>query len=188
MEIFTKTEVKLRKKEIIQKIQDGSIFIHPTDTIYGIGCNAENEKSVKRIREIKERKDNPFSVWVPNSEWIRKNCLLNTESNEWLQKLPGPYTLVLTLKNKNAVAESVNLNKKSLGVRYPDHWFSKILEEAGIPIVTTSVNKATRPFMTDLRNLDKDIETRVEFIIFEGEKESRPSRIVNLVEGGVKER
>ena len=52
MEILTKTELRLRYNEILQKIAAGAIFIYPTDTIYGIGCNALNEKSVTKIRKI----------------------------------------------------------------------------------------------------------------------------------------
>lgn len=175
-------EVKLRKEEIIEKIRAGAIFIHPTDTIYGIGCNAEDEKAVKKIREIKERQDNPFSVWVPSKEWVKENCIGD------VKKLCGSCTLIVELKNKKCVAKNVNLGSKTLGIRSPDHWFGKIIEEAGVPVVTTSANKAGRPFMTDLRNLDKEIENQVDFIIFEGEKHGRPSKIVDLSSGEVKER
>ena len=54
-QVITKEEYQLKKHEILSKIDDGAIFIHPTDTIYGIGCDASNDSSVKRIREIKQR-------------------------------------------------------------------------------------------------------------------------------------
>jgi len=187
MEVLTKTEVFMRKNEIIAKIKEGAIFVYPTDTIYGIGCNALLEKSVSRIREIKERVTNPFSVWAPTIKWIKDICN-EPHCKELASKLPGPYTFIIRLKKKGVVAKSVNLDGETLGVRYPNHWFGKIIEEAGVPIVTTSVNKAGNPFMTDLKNMDKDVEQNVDFIIFEGEKEARPSKIINLAEGMVKER
>ena len=66
MEILTQTELQLRGAEIANRIKKGAVFIHPTDTIYGLSCDASNKDAVKRIREIKNRPDSPFSVWVPS--------------------------------------------------------------------------------------------------------------------------
>ncbi|MBI2151746.1 threonylcarbamoyl-AMP synthase [Candidatus Woesearchaeota archaeon] len=188
MEILTQTEVSLRKKEIIRKIKAGALFIHPTDTIYGIGCNALDQKAVEKIRLLKNRAENPFSIWAPSLKWIEENCIVDKIAKEWLKKLPGPYTLILHLKNKKAISSVVNVGQETLGVRYPNHWFSQIVAELGLPIVTTSANKSGQTFMTSLSNLDKEIENAVDFVIFEGEKESRPSQIVNLATGEVKRR
>ncbi|PIN87370.1 threonylcarbamoyl-AMP synthase [Candidatus Woesearchaeota archaeon CG10_big_fil_rev_8_21_14_0_10_32_24] len=184
MEILTEIELRIRFEEIVEKIEQGAIFIHPTDTIYGLGCNALDEKAVEKIREIKERPDTPLSVWVPSKEWIQKNCM----NHKWVDKLPGPYTLIMPIKNKKCVAASVTKEKKTLGVRLPDHWFSKVVAKLGFPIVTTSANKTGEPFMTKLENLDSDIEKEVSFMIYEGEKEARPSKIVNVLKEEIEER
>ena len=120
-------------------------------------------------------------------KWIKKNCLINKEVERWLDKLPGPYTLILKLKNKKTVAENVSFSD-SLGVRIPEHWFSNVVEALRFPIITTSVNKAGQQFMTCLENLDQEMKGKINFIVYEGEKKARPSKIVNLVEGKVKER
>ena len=187
MEVMTKTEVELRVNEIVDKIRTGIIFIHPTDTIYGLGCHALDKDAIEKIRQLKERLTEPFSVWVPSLDWVKKNC--NTKNaKEWLNKLPGPYTIILPLKDKNAVAENVAPGLKAIGVRYPDHWFSEIVKELGSPIITTSANKVGKPFMTSLEDLDPEIKSGVEFMINEGEKKARPSKIINLVKGSVEER
>ncbi|HLC88929.1 MAG TPA: L-threonylcarbamoyladenylate synthase [Candidatus Nanoarchaeia archaeon] len=187
MEILTKDELILRYSEIIRKIKDGAVFIHPTDTIYGIGCNALNENSVRKIRELKRRADNPFSVWAPSLKWIKDNCAVDKKDQEWLNKLPGPYTLVLKLKNRKAVAKNVS-GADTLGVRMPDHWFAKVVQDIEVPIVTTSVNKAGDTFMTDRNNLDPEIQKGVSFFFYEGEKKGRPSKIINLVKKEVIQR
>ena len=187
METLTKTELEIKFEEISQRIKEGTIFIHPTDTIYGISCNAANENAVKKIRDLKKRPETPFSVWAPSIKWIKKNCIINKEAEEWLNKLPGPYTLVLKLKNKNAIANNVSFSD-SLGVRIPEHWFSRVVEILGFPIITTSVNKAGEQFMTGLDNLDQEMQGKIDFIVYEGEKKVRPSKIINLVEKKVKER
>lgn len=187
MDILTKTELRLRFDEMVDRIRQGAVFIHPTDTIYGLGCNALKENSVKKIRDLKERPDSPFSVWVPSIKWIKDNCKVDKKAEEWLKELPGPYTLVIKLKDKKVIAKNVSGND-TIGVRVPDHWFSKIVEEANVPVITTSVNKAGKMFMTDKDNLNPEIEKGVSFMIYEGKKTGRPSKIINLVEGKIKGR
>lgn len=188
MEILTKTELRLRLDEFLEKISDGAVFIYPTDTIYGIGCNALNKKSVEKIRKLKIRESSPFSVWVPSPEWIEKNCVLDQKSREAVGQFPGPVTLILKIKDKKSLADNVIPGIKNLGVRIPDHWFSKVVEKLSLPIITTSANKTGRPFMTSIENLDPEIKEKVEFMIYEGPKEGKPSKIINLMEGGVEER
>lgn len=181
--IVTKEEFRLQKDTFCEDIEEGAVFIHPTDTIYGLGANATSQSAVKDIREIKQREKQPFSVIAPSKEWIKSNCVVNREAEKWLDKLPGPYTLILRLRNRNCVAENVAPGLNSLGVRIPNHWFSGVVRELGIPIVTTSTNVKGRSFMTSLEDLDQEIAKKVDFIIYEGEKQGKPSEIIDLTEG-----
>lgn len=182
MRALTFEEYNLEKDNIIQSVLDGAVFIHPTDTIYGIGCNAQNSNSVKKIRELKSRVKNPFSVIAPSIEWIRENCVVSEEGEEWLEKLPGPYTLIFKLKNEKCIAKDVNAGLNTLGVRIPKHWIAKAVAEAEVPVVTTSVNKSGQDYMTSLDDLDESIKNSIDFVLYEGEKEGRPSKIVDLTE------
>jgi L-threonylcarbamoyladenylate synthase len=118
---------------------------------------------------------------------VKENCVINSKAQEWLDKLPGAYTILIP-QQKQVIAKNVAPNKKVIGIRYPHHWFSEVVRICGFPIVTTSANKAGEPFMTRLENLDHDIENKVEFMIYEGEKKARPSKIVNVEKEEVKER
>ncbi len=185
MQLITKEEAKLKKMDILSMIARGHVFIHPTDTIYGLGCNAKLSSAVKRIRELKQRPDTPFSIMVPSVEWIRENCVITKEAEKWLKKLPGPITLILKTKKK-CVAPEVAPKTDTIGVRIPNHWFAKLVAELGIPIVTTSVNKTDQAFMTSTEDLESDIKMGVDFAIYEGEKPGRPSTIIHLESEEVK--
>ncbi|MBI2573003.1 L-threonylcarbamoyladenylate synthase [Candidatus Woesearchaeota archaeon] len=187
MEIVTQTEFQMRAEEFCEKIKAGVVFIYPTDTVYGIGCNALNTKSVEFIRKLKNRPTQPFSIWVPSKQWIEQNCSLNSKSKSALEKIPGPYTILLPLKNKKVISPNVNDNLAKVGIRLPQHWLHAYIEKMNIPIVTTSVNKHSNPFMTSLENLDPDFE-RVEFCLYEGPKEGRPSVILDPENDEKKER
>ena len=181
MKIYTKDEFYSNKSKILKDIINGAVFIYPTDTIYGIGCDARNPKSVNRIYKLKETREKPFSVIAPSKEWITKNCDVNGHfSKSWIKKLPGPYTLILILRNNKCISENANLGKTTIGVRIPNHWISEIVKELGFPLVTTSANKTGKEFMTNLENLDPCIKENVDFIIYEDEKQNRPSSIIDL--------
>jgi tRNA threonylcarbamoyl adenosine modification protein (Sua5/YciO/YrdC/YwlC family) len=178
--IITKEKFDLNDENILRLLKEG-IFIYPTDTIYGIGCNALNDALVERVRKIKQRPDTPFSVIVPSKKWIFDNCDVKENAKEWIDKLPGHYTLILKLKKKDAIAANVS-KKESIGARIPFHWFSKVVEKLGFPIVTTSVNLHGEKFMTSIDDLDDKLKSEVDLIVYEGEKKGNPSVIVDLTE------
>ena len=179
MELIDKDEIQSRKLELFQKLKSGAVFIYGTDTIYGIGSDATNTKAVQRIRKIKQRPDSPFSVIATSVKWILENCEISGNEKE-LEKLPGPYTLILKLKNKNCISKQVNPTNETLGVRIPEHWISEFVSEFGKPIVTTSVNKTNEPFITSTEDLQKEIEEKVDFMIDEGKINGNPSTIIDL--------
>ena len=182
MQALTKDEFNYRKTEILKKINEGKLFIYPTDTIYGIGCNALNKDAVKKIREVKGRPNHPFSIIAPSKEWIHENCVVSREAKEWIEKLPGAYTLVLKLKNKGAVSEEVAPGLDSVGIRMPDHWFTKAVGEINAPVISTSANLVGEDYMTSIDDLHTDIKSKMDFMIYEGDKKGRPSTIVDLTE------
>lgn len=187
MRILNKDEVSIKAGQIKEEIlREGAVFIHPTDTIYGLSCDATNDQAVGKIRDIKERFKRPFSVIAPSKEWIKENCIITQEGEEWLEKLPGPYTLIMKLKNKDAVSEKTNNSMETLGIRIPDHWISHVASAVGKPLITTSANKVDQNFMTSLEDLDPSIKSKVDFIIYEGEKKGRPSKLVHLEGDDVK--
>ena len=182
MRIIPKERFEEEKEEIKDLIKEGNIFIYPTDTIYGIGCDARNSKAIEKIREIKKRDSKPFSI-IATREWIIKNCEISIEGMKWLEKLPGAYTLILKLKNEKKqtlFSKEVNNGKNTIGVRIPSHWISEFVKELGFPIITTSANVSGEKNMTSLDDVDENIAGNVDFILFEGEKRGKPSKIVDL--------
>lgn len=180
MQIITRQKFLQNKKIYLEKIKGGAVFVYPTDTIYGIGCDATNALAVKKIRELKQSFDQPFSVIAPSKAWLKKNLEYNKNFKDWLDKLPGPYTLIIKLKNTVCVSSEVALNKKALGVRIPASWFSDIVDELNIPIITTSVNKHGEKPITRTVNISETIKNRIDFVIEDGVLNGAPSTIVDI--------
>ena len=138
-------------------ILDGKIFIYPTDTIYGVGCDATNKQSVEKIKQIKQRdRDKPLSIIAPSKEWIKENCIVDVDLDKYL---PGPYTIILKKKDKEFLSNVSETD--SLGIRIPDHKFTKEIQKSKIPFITTSVNLSGQPFITKISDISKEILDQV---------------------------
>lgn len=174
--ILSRAEFLQKKNRYLKMIRDGAVFIYPTDTVYGIGCDATNNKAVGRIRQLKNRNVMPLSVIAPTKHWIEQNCATNAE---WLAKLPGPYTLIMQLTEQNCVAAAVTMGRDTLGVRIPSHWIADIAEELDRPIVTTSANVTGGNVMQRIEDLPRDL-LHVDFIIYEGEHRGVQSELIDL--------
>jgi len=184
MKVIDKEEFMLRKTYFLDFLNSGVLFLHPTDTIYGLGCNAEDSEAVKNLRELKKRSNQPFTIIAPSKDWIRNHCEVSEEAEKWLSLLPGPYTLILKMKKNDVIATEVTNGLDTVGVRIPDHWMKDVVEELGYPIVSTSANIMGGDFMTSLDNLHHDISSGLGLSIYEGEKKGRPSKIVDLTSDG----
>jgi len=161
--------------DFVEDIKHGAVFIYPTDTIYGIGCDATNEGAVKKIKELKYRDaEKPMSVIAPSVEWIKEHCVVDDEMLE--KYLLGPYTLFLKKKDVNFMKD-VSANDV-LGIRIPDCEFTKLVEKAGVPFITTSVNFAGEPFAVKISDIDSKILDAAEIVIGVGELDGRPSTLV----------
>lgn len=154
-----------------------SILIYPTDTVYGIGCNAENNLLVERIFAIKGRaREKPMSVIAPGKNWILEHCIVSRETID--KYLPGKYTLVLKKKDKNFL-KNVTVGQPTLGVRIPAHRFAKLVEEARIPFVTTSANRSGERAPRMLGEIPAEIRGMADIVIDDGTLDGKPSTIVD---------
>jgi len=161
-------------KNLKQEIRKGKIFIYPTDTIYGLGCNAENIKSVEKIKQMKQRdKGKPLSIIAPSKEWINKHLIVDCDLDKYL---PGPYTIILKKKNKDFLSHVSNTD--SIGIRIPDNEFTRKIQESSLPFITTSVNLSGEPFITKISDINPDILESVNYIIDYGELNGKPSTII----------
>ncbi len=159
------------KKQILQ----GEVFIYPTDTVYGLGCNALDKKAVARIKEIKKRDvDKPLSIIAPSLDWIEENCKVG---NLDLKKyFPGPYTVIMK-KKKEGFLKNVS-SGDSLGVRIPDSDFCNVVRLTGYPFISTSVNLSGEKPAKKISEISKDIKDQVDVVIDRGKLSGKPSTLI----------
>lgn len=160
--------------DIVDQIIKGKIFIYPTDTIYGLGCNALNKRSVNKIKKLKQRdKNKPLSIIAPSKKWIKENCITNINLDKYL---PGPYTLILKKKNPDFLS---HISKsETIGIRIPKSEFTKHIKKANTPFITTSVNLSGEPPITSISEIPNKIKKNVDHIVDIGILSGNPSTLI----------
>lgn len=166
----------------LEEMNNGKIFVFPTDTIYGIGCIATNDEAINNIKEIKKRDEKPLSIIAPSKNWILDNFEINETAKEWIEKLPGKYTFVLKNKNKNIISEEVNSkNPEKIGIRIPNHWFAlEVVSKLNKPFIATSVNISGENNLEDVSEIRSKFADQIDYIIDEGIIDGKSSTVIDL--------
>ena len=166
-------------------IKQGKIVIFPTETVYGIGTNGLDENAVKKLYEVKQRPLNkPISLLVNNMEMVN---MIAKDINEIEYKImknffPGPLTIIL--KKKDIVPDIVTAGQDTVGVRMPRGEIArKLVELSGVPIAAPSANISGKPSGTNLQEIMKYFEGKVDYYIDGGNSElGLASTIVQVID------
>jgi L-threonylcarbamoyladenylate synthase len=165
------------------------VILYPTDTVWGIGCDATNAEAVQRIYSLKKSDDKKSMLVLCGNpdmvvRYVNKAPGIAFEVMEMATK---PLTLILP--GAVGVAENLIPEEGTLGVRVPDHDFcQKLLYKFGRPIVSTSANISGEPApMKGLKEVSREIIDGVDFVVnprFQGRPTCQPSSIIAFGEGG----
>ena len=173
-------------EQAAELIKQGKIVVFPTETVYGIGTNGLDENAVRRLYEVKQRPLNkPISLLVSNMEMVNLIAKDITEVEYKIMEkfFPGPLTIIL--KKKDIVPDIVTAGQDTVGVRMPSGEIArKLVEIAGVPIAAPSANITGQPSGTNVQEIKKSFERKVDFFIDGGESElGVSSTIVKVVDG-----
>jgi L-threonylcarbamoyladenylate synthase len=176
------------KKCVADAIKNGKIFVYPTDTVYGIGCNVENIENVKKIYEAKKRPINkPFSIIVPSKEWIFEHTKVSDVNKKFIDNLlPGPYTIILKAKELPDIPKIIVSDKNTIGVRIPKNEFTDFIRQQEVIFITTSVNLSEEEPVTKIDEIPESIKKIVDYAIDSGVLDNQPSRIFDLTTDDIK--
>ena len=172
----------------VEVLRAGGLILYPTDTVWGIGCDATNEEAVQRIYALKRSEDKHAML-----------CLCRDADMivRYVNRAPGIAFEVMELSDKPltailpgavGVAPSLIPEAQTLGVRVPQHDFCQaLLRKFGKPIVSTSANISGEPAAKRLKDVDEEIIKSVDYVVhprLEGKPTLKPSSIIAFGEGG----
>ena len=171
-------------KQVVDVLKDGGIIIYPTDTIYGIGCDLMNRKAVERLCHVMDVKPQKLDLsficrdLAHVNEFVRR---MDTPIFKLLKKaLPGPYTFIL--ESSSRVPKITQTNKKTVGIRIPDHAIPQaIVAELGNPLITASIkdDDKIKAYTTDPEEIYDDFRYKVDLVIDGGPGNNVPSTVID---------
>lgn len=153
-------------KEALRVLQEGGVILYPTDTVWGIGCDATNEQAVKRIYQIKQREDSKSML-----------CLLDNAGRleQWVEQVPSMAWDLIELATKpltiiypkaKGVAANLVAEDGSLGIRITNELFSKALvERLRRPLVSTSANVSGNKTPQNFSDISPEIRQAVDYVV-----------------------
>jgi len=174
-------------EEAIGSIKKGEVVVCPTDTIYGLIADAQNEKAVKKIFKIKKRKKKKaLPIFIKDVKMAEKLALINKEQKFFLKKAwPGGITVVLKRKKSYYLPEVLFGGTETIGLRIPRYKLINILiKEVNRPLVGTSANISGKPGLNKIGkvlNQFKGRKFQPNLMIDAGNlKKNKPSTIIDL--------
>jgi tRNA threonylcarbamoyl adenosine modification protein (Sua5/YciO/YrdC/YwlC family) len=186
IKLYPKNPDPRRIEHIVKVLRSGGVIIYPTDTIYGMGCDIHNARAVERVARIKGIKPtkNDFSFICYDLSHIADYARVGNQAFKLMKKLlPGPYTFLLEASGN--VPKLLNTNKKTVGIRVPDHDIPRqIVQELGNPIITTSIRDEDEviEYSTDPELIFEKFQHQVDIVIDGGYGGNVPSTIVDATE------
>lgn len=175
-------------KKACDILKAGGVILYPTDTVWGIGCDATNEEAVKRVYEIKQRSDSKSMLVLIENPAKLQQYVSDVPDIAWdmIELTEKPLTIIYDgAKN---LAPNLIADDGSIGIRVTDELFSKELcKQFRKPIVSTSANISGRPSPVKFSQIDNEIKQLVDYVVTFRQKENtnaQPSGIVKLNKNG----
>lgn len=176
-------------KKAISVLQEGGVILYPTDTIWGLGCDATNEEAVKRIFEIKKRIDTKSMLVLLDAPGKLEGYVSEVPEIAWELISITDKPLTIIYPNAKNLAKNLVSEDNSIGIRITSEQFSKNLcERFKKPIVSTSANISGEASPSNFDEITKEILSSVDFVVKfrqDDYSSSEPSSIIKIEKGNV---
>ena len=170
------------RSQVIEVWLLGGLVVYPTDTVYGLGADVENEDAVRRVYKIKRRSlGNPLTIAVSNIEMAEKYAMIDEIGRQLMERfLPGKVTLIFP----KTVRVPDIVNPRAIGIRIPNlPMILDLIESFGRAITSTSANKSGSPPKRDPRDAIRELRD-IDLVLDYGVlPQSKPSTIIDLTSG-----
>ena len=182
-------KIREELKKACEVLQRGGVILYPTDTVWGIGCDATNEEAVKRVYEIKRRADSKAMLVLVDSDVKVDFYVKDVPEVAWdlIQYATKPLTVIYD--DARNLAPNLIGEDGSVGIRVTSEEFSKQLcFRFRKAIVSTSANISGQPAPASFSEIQDEIKQAVDYIVEYRQDEpagAKPSSILKLGRGGL---
>ena len=186
-------------EEAVRVLRMGGVIVYPTDTVWGIGCDATNEEAVRKVYALKRREDSKsmlvlldapgklqgYVEEVPEMAWELLECTMEDKTlNSQPSTLNSQRPLTIIYPGAKNLAKNLLAADGSVGIRITQEPFSKALcERLRRPIVSTSANISGEPAAKTFRQISEEVLQQADYVCLfrrDDEQEKQPSSIIKL--------
>jgi len=175
-------------KKAVEVLKTGGIILYPTDTIWGIGCDATNEKAVQRVYEIKKREDSKSMLVLMENPALLDRYVDDVPDVAWDLVEIATTPLTVIYPNAKNLAKNLIASDGSIGIRFTKEQFTgQLLQRFRKPIVSTSANISGEKSPAFFNEISEEIKKQVDYIVEFRQNDStptQPSSIIKLGAGG----
>jgi L-threonylcarbamoyladenylate synthase len=175
-------------KKSLTVLKNGGVILYPTDTIWGVGCDATNQRAVDKVYKLKRRIEGKSLLILVDDIGMIKSYV--KEVNPLIIELVKNYDRPLTVIYPNAknVAKGVAAADKSIGIRVVrDEFCSALIQQFGKAIVSTSANLSGEPAPIHFNQISEELKNGVDYVVnlyHSRVRNIKPSRIIRVKEHG----
>lgn len=184
-------ELEKELNNSIEIIKNQGVIVYPTDTIWGLGCDATDEAAVKKVFEIKGRQEDKSVIVLVSDDRMLLRYVKEVPEMAWeLMKYSERPMTIIYPEGKN-LANGVIAQDGTIAIRVvKDEFCQKLIQKLGKPLVSTSANKSGEPSPKSFRHISPTILDAVDYVVNLRQNETgsaSPSSIVQLgMKGEVK--
>ncbi len=147
-------------------LETGDSILYPTDTVWGIGCDATNENAVKKVYQIKNREESKSLIILVDSLEMLQSIIpiIPRVALDLIEKTTKPTSIIY--KNPIGLAKNVIANDNTVAIRIvQDEFCQALIKKFGKPIVSTSANISNKPTPTSFSEISSAIRQQVDYIV-----------------------
>lgn len=173
-------------RQAVEVLRRGGVIFYPTDTVWGIGCDATNEEAVKKVYEIKQRNDSKALICLVDSDARLQRYVRQVPEVAWelLEAVVRPTTVILD--GATGLAPNLIAEDGSIGMRITSEAFSKQLcYRFQKPIVSTSVNISGQPAAQNYRDIAPELLEKADYVCFSRRQEHKPHEPSSIIKLGI---
>jgi len=172
----------------LKVLQEGGIILYPTDTIWGIGCDATNTDAVKKIYQLKQREESKSMIVLIDSEVKLPSYITEVPDIAYDLIEYAEHPLTLVMPGARNISAALIAEDGSVGIRVSSHPFcQQLIQRLRKPLVSTSANISGRPSPEYFSKIDDDIVNGVDYVVDIDQHSTeikRPSTIMRLAPNG----
>ncbi|MDR0874364.1 MAG: threonylcarbamoyl-AMP synthase [Prevotellaceae bacterium] len=176
-------------KKAIEVLRSGGVILYPTDTVWGIGCDATDSEAVQKVYDLKRRADSKSMLVLTDSVGKIGAYVKDMPALAWdlIEMSERPLTIIYS--DARNLAENIIAEDGSIGIRVTKEAFSKTLcERFRKPVVSTSANVSGEPAPENFAEISEEIKNGVDYIVNFRQNErtkAKPSSIIKLETGNI---